>query len=176
MTNGNVVKITPDPEAKLIMGLIPCANRLYLGVAWPIIQPGVAELAQESLGEWDEWRVFREVYGGTMQLYMGYIDKTNTAQEDKFQEIFVEKLKTPETDYVGFLILQFLEKSAHIFAAYVMPAYRSSNVLAIGFKYIENEVRKMGAPYISLSTRPDVSGALQSLGFRAQYMTYRKKL
>ena len=172
----NVVEMVRAQEPKLIMGLIPSASRFHLGIAWPMIQPGLAELSQESLGEWDPWEVFLGIYHGSMQLHMAYLDRTGEATNEKFQEVFVEKLKTPEKDFVGFTVIQLLPKATHIFAAYIMPDYRGTNVLEVGFKFLESEIRKTPCPYISLSTRPDVSGALRRLGFQEAYMTYRKKL
>ena len=57
-------------QPQIVVGLIPCQNRYYLDLVWPIIRPGVQELANMSLGEITDFKVWSEIYGGSLQLYL----------------------------------------------------------------------------------------------------------
>lgn len=181
MSEGNIVVMPPEPvarptEAKLVIGLIPAVNRFALDIVWPVIRPGVQEVAQLCEGEWDPYRVWKEVFGGTMHLYMGYLDRTGQAKPENFQEMFTQRLRNPFEDYAGFMAVQFLDTSAHVFAAYIMPAFRNSNIWQVGYDYIEAEVRKIGCPYLSVSMPHSTVESMKRRGFVEVMTNMRKKL
>lgn len=167
--------IPPVTTQQIVIGLIPCQNRYYLDLVWPIIKPGVVELANASEGEWTDFRVWSEIYGGSFQLYMIYLN-TDPAKPGVNQEAFVEKLKTPDKDYAGFYIIQLLQTSVHVFAAWVQPEYRKSNVISRAGDFLEEQVKGMGAPYLSLATHPMFAEALFARGYKRTTVNFRKKL
>lgn len=171
------VVLQPQAQPQFIMGLIPCLNRAFLDAVWQVIRPGVEELAQRSNGEFEAYRVWKEVYGGSMHLYMAYADRTGQSVDPKrFQEIFVQKLNTPHQDFAGFSIVQFLDTSAHVFAVYIMPEFRQSNLWPLGMKFIEDQIKSIGAPYISVSTGSEHRESMVRYGYMENHVTFRKKL
>jgi len=174
---GTFVPIAPKAkEPQIIVGLIPCQNRYYLDMIWPIIQPGVLELANASEGEWTDFRAWSEIYGGTFQLYIVYANNDAPTKAGVNQEAFIEKLKDPGKDYVGFYIIQLLQTSVHVFAAWVKPEYRQSQVISKAGDFLEEQVRAMGAPYLSLATHSMFTDALLNRGYKRTTINFRKKL
>lgn len=162
---------------KLIMGLIPCQNQFLLNAVAPVIMPGLSELVEKSAGEFSVFQVMTDILYGSKQLHMAYIDSTETANEDHFQAQFAAMLQTPSKDFVGFTLIEPLRNDGfHIFAVWVKPEYQGGNMFQLGLAYLEKQALKMGAPYISLATRHDVSGALERFGFVETTSNYRKKL
>lgn len=176
MNGTNVIEITkPD----FVIGIIPCQNRFFLDRVWPVISPAVDDLASASLEEWTAFRVWREIFAGTMHLYMAYVNNQTLITPEKFQEEFFGKLKDPAREFAGFMLLQIHlgnETAAHIFAVHIQPEYRQSNLLVNGMKFIEREIRNMKAKYISLSTRGEYSEAMRRFGFQETTVNFRKKL
>ena len=166
--------IAPKPESKLVVGMIPCFNLFFLDKVWPIIGPGLEELANRSLGEFTPWSIRNKIYLGSLHLYMAYIDQEGTATEDKFQEIFAERLRTPEVGFVWFGITELRETSFHIYAAYIAPEYRGFDVVKSAMKYAESVARKAKAPALTLASEKDT--AFKSLGFVETTTNYRKNL
>lgn len=179
MNSSNVIEIVPKTETgqvQLLMGLLPCMNQFLLNAVAPVILPGIKELAEMSLGEFTPYQVMNDILYGSKQLYMGYADHAGI-ESAQFQETFAKKLQEPSKDYVGFSIIEPLRNAGfHIFAVYIMPEFRETNMMQIGLAYLEKEARKMGSPSISLATRHDVSGALARLGFSETTSNYRKTL
>ena len=177
MTNGVVVEMEKKTEPKLVVGIVH--NDLFglFKVIWPVIQPGVAELAQESNGEYEEWQVHRAILDKRYEVLMVYMDRTGTAEPEKYQEYFAKHLETPLQDFVGFAILEpFVKDRAHIFQVYILPQYRNTNILKLGLEFIENYMKTLKRPSLSVCTRADASAALRGMGFKEQYTTYFKKL
>ena len=171
-----IVDITPQQQ-QLIMGLIPCQNRYFQDLVWPVIRPGVVELASASEGEWTEFRAWREVYAGSFQLYICYMNKSaEQLKEGINQEAFVNKLKTPADGYAGFFALQLQDVGVHIFCAYIAPEYRKTNVASMALEFLEQQVKAMGAPYISGCAIPELLEAAKKRGYVPTVMSFRKKL
>jgi len=181
MSNGNVLQMTPkvDPgqgNAQLILGLLPCQNQFLLNAVAPVILPGIKELAEASLGEFTAYQVMNDILYGAKQLHLGYADRAGIKPE-QFQETFAKKLMEPAKDFVGFSVIEPLRNAGfHIFAVYIMPEFRGSNMMKNGLEYLEAEARKMGSPYISLSTAHGNGVAFSTLGYVETYSNYRKQL
>lgn len=179
MNSSNVIEITPKVEqgrAQLILGLLPCMNQFLLNAVAPVILPGLKEIAEASMGEFTAYQVMNDILFGGKQLHMAYADRTGI-QPEQFQETFAKKLQEPAKDFVGFSIIEPLRNAGfHIYIVYIAPEFRESNMLALGLAYLESEAKKMGSPYISVSTRHDASGSLARLGFVETTSNYRKQL
>ncbi len=180
MSEGTVMEMAPEQkvvrEPKLIIGLVPCFNRLFLDTVWPVIRPSVEELASMCQGEWKFHKIWTDTFGGAMHLYMAYMDRTGMATNEKFQEYFVNKLSKPTEDYVGWFAVQLFQDTAHVFAAYVHPNYRNTNVWNLGYDFVEAEVKRIGLPYISAAMPRNRVALMEKKGF-TEVMTYlRKKL
>jgi len=181
MKSSNVIEMIPkvDPgpaRAQLILGLLPCLNQFLLNAVAPVILPGLKELAEASMGEFTASQVMNDLYFGGKQLHMGYADSTGIKPE-QFQETFAKKLQEPAKDFVGFSVIEPLRNAGfHIFAVYIMPEFRGSNMMKNGLEYLEAEAKKMGSPYISLSTGHGNGIAFSTLGYVETTSNYRKKL
>jgi len=179
MNSSNVIEMAPktDPgRAQLILGLLPCMNQFLLNAVAPVILPGIKELAEASVGEFTAYQVMNDILFGGKQLHMGYADRTGI-QPEQFQETFAKKLQEPARDFVGFSIIEPLRNAGfHIFAVYIMPEFRGSNIMKNGLEYLEAEAKKMGSPYISLSTAHGNGVAFSALGYVETTSNFRKKI
>jgi len=179
MNSSNVIEMAPkiDPgRAQLLMGLLPCMNQFLLNAVAPVILPGIRELAEASMGEFTAYQVMNDILFGGKQLHMAYADHTGITPE-QFQETFAKKLQEPAKDFVGFSVIEPLRNAGfHIFAVYIMPEFRDSNMMRNGLAYLEGEAKKMGSPFISMAMRHDASGALSRLGYVETTSNYRKQL
>jgi hypothetical protein len=172
-----MVPPVPEKKSPVIIGLIPCWNRFFLDPAWSVVRPGVEEIAQIALDEFSALYVWQQIFSGRFQLYMGYLDKTGTATEARFQEMFVEKLRTPEKDFAGFFILDVMkEKAIHVFAAYIMPEYRDKNLWELGFNYIESQVKMIGAKELTVTMPRATLESMKARGFEEGLLNMRKIL
>ena len=118
-------------EKKLIVGVIPMKDRMFLDMAWAIIKPHVIELSNSSLNEYDESRVYLEVLDGYSTLFMFYLDDTPGVTLNNLQQVFITKhleTSTPEKDFVGYVVVKYdmLGKSMHTWQAYVRDEYRNN--------------------------------------------------
>jgi ribosomal protein S18 acetylase RimI-like enzyme len=174
---GRIPKVDPDAgRAQLILGLLPCQNQYLLNAVAPVILPGLKELAEASMGEFEPGQIMFDILYGQKQLHMGYADLTGI-QPEQFQETFAKKLQEPARDFVGFSIIEPLRNAGfHIFAVYIMPEYRGSNMMKNGLEYLEVEAKKMGSPYISLSTAHGNGVAFSALGYVETTSNFRKKI
>jgi len=174
---GRIPKVDPGSvRAQLILGLLPCMNQFLLNAVAPIILPGIKELAEASMGEFTAYQVMNDILFGSKQLHMGYADRTGITPE-QFQETFAKKLLEPARNFVGFSVIEPLRNAGfHIYAVYIMPEFRDSNMMQNGLAYLEAEAKKMGSPFISMAMRHDASGALSSLGYVETTSNYRKQL
>jgi len=179
MNSSNVIEMAPkiDPgRAQLLMGLLPCMNQFLLNAVAPVILPGIRELAEASMGEFTAYQVMNDILFGGKQLHMAYADHTGITPE-QFQETFAKKLQEPAKDFVGFSVIEPLRNAGfHIFAVYIMPEFRGSNMMKNGLEYLEAEAKKMGSPYISLSTAHGNGLAFSALGYIETTSNYRKQL
>jgi hypothetical protein len=161
----------------VIIGLLPCWNRDFLDPAWSVVRPGVEELAQIALGEFDAYWVWQQIYSGQFQLYMGYTDKTGKATPKEYQMMFPEKLRTPDKDYLGFFILDvFRKNSVHVFAAYIMPEFRDKGIWEMGYEYIESQVKAIGAKELSVTMPRSTLLSMKARGFEEGLLNMRKIL
>lgn len=180
MNSSNVIEMAPKSEpgkTQIIFGLIPNQNQYILNLISPIILPGLKELADTSLEEFTVGQVMNDILFGGKQLHLIYSDSSGTATKELHQERFAQMLQTPERGYAGFVIIEPLRIAGfHIYAGYVLPEFRNTNILSLGLAYLEGEAKKMGSPYISMATRPNVADGLERLGYKPTTMNYRKKL
>lgn len=168
----NVVDLSPN--AKLVIGIIPCLNHYFHAIAWDLVADEIETMANQSMGDFSAWKINNGIYYGGMNLFLMYIDPTGEATEEKFQEIFVDKLKTPRDNYAGFFITQLLETSYHVYLGFIKEEYRTGEVLRQGLSYIEKTARKARAPYLSLSAVADE--AYRKFGYTKLTTNFRKKL
>ena len=177
MGNGfifNAILIGEKREMNLIMGIIPCKDRFFLDKALSVVKPGLEELSNQSNGETTYYGIVTELYSGTMQISMAYIDNDNTPDGKEQLTVMQKMLTDAPLDYAGFSIFQLWQNSFHVFAAYLVPQYRNGALLRQGFEKVEKQARLLGAPYISLCTREHE--LVKRLGFIETYATFRKKL
>jgi len=174
---GRIPKVDPDAgRAQLILGLLPSLNQFLLNAVSPVILPGLKELAAASMGEFEPGQIMFDILYGQKQIHLGYADRTGI-QPEQFQETFARKLQEPAKDFVGFSIIEPLRTAGfHIFAVYIMPEFRDSNMMQNGLAYLEAEAKKMGSPYISLSTAHGNGIAFSTLGYVETTSNYRKQL
>jgi len=174
---GRIPKVDQDVgRAQLILGLLPCQNQYLLNAVSPVILPGLKELAAASMGEFEPGQIMFDILYGQKQLHMAYADHSGITPE-QFQETFAKKLQEPAKDFVGFSIIEPIRTAGfHIFAVYIMPEFRDSNMMQNGLAYLEAEAKKMGSPFISLCTRHDASGAFARMGYVETTANYRKQL
>jgi ribosomal protein S18 acetylase RimI-like enzyme len=181
MNSSNVIGMMPQPKvdpgrAQLILGLLPSQNQFLLNAVAPVILPGLKELAEASMEEFTPYQVMNDILYGAKQLHLGYADRIGIKPE-QFQETFAKKLMEPAKDFVGFSVIEPLRNAGfHIFAVYIVPEFRGSNMMKNGLEYLEAEARKMGSPYISLSTAHGNGIAFSTLGYVETTSNYRKKL
>jgi GNAT superfamily N-acetyltransferase len=175
----DVLGIVPPPSKiqPVIIGLIPCYNMDFLQPAWSVVRPGVEEVAQIALGEFSALSVYQGIYSGRYQLYLAYLDPSNTATEENNQRMFIDKLRTPDVDFGGFCILDIMRnESVHVFAVYIMPQYRGKNLWDIGVSYIEKEIKKIGAKVITSSVQRHTLDAMKARGYEEALVNVRKKI
>lgn len=178
----NVLGMVPPAPAKspVIIGLIPCWNRFFLDPMWTVVCPGVEELSKQYANEFDPFEpywVWQQIYSGQFQLYVGYTDKAGTATPEKFQEMFVEKIRTPDKDFIGFFILDvFRKKAVHVFAAYIMPEFRDKGVFEIAYDYIESQVKAIGAKELTATVPNEVADSMRARGYRSGLTNMKKIL
>ena len=183
----DVLGLAKDPspeqsvEPKLVIGLMPVDFTGALNLAWKMIFPGLEELARDGSDDFTPFGVRVGMFNKAYWVYLFYMDTTGKATPDQFQNIFSEKLQTPEEDFVGFVVVEpFRQRGvgmeAHIFAAYVMPKYRTTNVAILGIEQIEGQMKELKHTAVTLCTRPDVSMAFKSLGYKTTTMNYRKDI
>ena len=154
---------------------MPCKDRFFLDKCLTIIKPGLEEISGLTNGESSYFGITTELYSGTMQLSMGYIDTQNVTPDKEQMAVMQNVLSDkPDENYAGFVVLQLLQTSLHVFAAYLLPQFRHGELLQQGFDNIEKQARLLGAPYLSLCTKEHE--LVKRLGFSPTYTTYRKKL
>lgn len=179
MSNGfpnTVVDVTPN-RPQVVLGLIPCQNRYYQDLIWPVIRKGVQTMAEASEGEWTEFRAWSELYAGSIQLYVMYVNDTPSEEKPGInQQAFIEKLKTPEKDYAGFFALQLFPSSVHVFVVWVEPEYRKTEIGSMALDFLEEQVRGMGAPFMSAAVVPDLLEPAKKRGYKYMTINVRKKL
>lgn len=164
-------------ESKLILGLVPCLNNYFLDLVWPVIKPYVTKLAALTGGEYDIYKVWQDIYFGQAHLYVVYETTDADATQDKFQEKIVKCLQTPEKDFVGYAIVRFEPRNAHVWQAYITDKHQNSAALSTAFDYLVQVMKNVGAPYVTFSTQREGWQAISNkLGFREAYTVYRKEL
>jgi hypothetical protein len=162
---------------KVITGIIPCKDRFFLDAALRILQPSIEELVSRTNGEQTYFGVATELYAGTLQLSMIYLDNQNTPPDKEQATVMHKMLAGGDTDYVGFCIFQFWVNSFHVFATYLLPQYRNQGVLGQISAAVESQAHLIGAPYISVAaTSAEDEGMMTHLGYSKTYTMFRKKL
>ncbi len=171
-------KNTAIDDKQLIVGLIPCQNRYFLDIVWGVIKPGLDKICELSMGELTAYGVWRDVFHGNQHLYLVYSDDSGIpVDERRFQEVFIEKMKSPTKDFVAFGLMSFLPHSAVITIGHIEEEYRGTTVFQKAYDFLEREARKMNAPYItSITGYEPLQEKLIKIGYKPVYTTYRKKL
>lgn len=171
------------PEKKLIVGVIEMKNRQFLNMAWKIIKTYAKEIADSSLGEYDESRVYLELLDGYSTLFMFYLDNTQNITLENMQEIFITKhlgTQTPEKDFVGYVIVKYdaIGKTMHTWQVYIKDEYRNNKqIVEIAIKFLEGHALDIGLSYSTFaSTRQGMGGIAKSLGYSETFTIYRKQV
>jgi hypothetical protein len=161
---------------KLIFGIIPCLNRIWLERAFPLITSGIEEIVALACEEDTVLSIKTDIYSGVKTLELIYHDDGNEeAKALSDQEKTIMKfIKDPAKDFVGFLITQVLKTSFHGFQIYLLPQYRDLDHLNQVQEHFEKTARLWNAPYASLCTNLD-QAALRA-GYTKTYSTFRKKM
>lgn len=181
------IPVVEEPQAKtgraLIAGVIEMKNRLFLNMAWRIIKPYVVEIANSSLGEYDESRVYLELLDGYSTLFMFYLDDTPNLTLENVQEIFITKhlgTKTPEKDFVGYVVVKYdiNGKTIHTWQAYIKDEYRNNKQIAeTAIKFLEGHALDIGLSYSTFAaSRLGMAGIARALGYSETFTIYRKQL
>lgn len=175
--------VTPVAENKLIVGIIPMRDRLFLNMAWSFIKPYVVELANSSLGEYDESRVYLEILDGNSTLFMFYIDDTPNLTQSNFQKVFITKhlgTTTPERNFVGFVVVRYdiNAKSMHTWQLYVKEEYRNNKQISeMGIKFLEGHALDIGLTYSTFAaSRPAIGALARNMGYSETFTIYRKQI
>ncbi|TFH32260.1 MAG: hypothetical protein E4G97_02825 [Deltaproteobacteria bacterium] len=182
MNSDNVLRIVPQEAApgktQIIYGLIPSQNQDVLKTCSPILLPGLEELAAASMGEFEAGHIMFDILYGAKQAYVFYANKGPEIPEDQSRMDFARRIVgNPKPDFAGFAILEPMRQAGfHVYAAYVEPEFRSTNIMQVALAALEKEAAKMGSPYLSLATRVDVAGGLERLGYKVSTANYRKKI
>ena len=170
-------------EKKLIAGVIEMKNRLFLNMAWRVIKPYVVEIANSSLGEYDESRVYIELLDGYSTLFMFYLDDTPNLTLENVQEVFITKhlgTKTPESDFVGYVVVKYdiNGKTMHTWQAYVKDEYRNNKQIAeTAIKFLEGHALDIGLSYSTFAaSRLGMAGIARVLGYSETFTIYRKQI
>ena len=157
------------------MGVVPCKDRFFLDAALKIIRPGIEETVALTMGENTYYGIVTELYAGTIQLSMAYIDETGAIPEDKEQAAVIHKLLTDGSKgCVGYAMFQLWPQSFHVYQGYLAPEYRNQGLVAQGMAKFEKQARLLGAPYLSICTKRD--DTMKAFGMTEVYSTYRKGL
>ena len=161
---------------KIVMGIIPCKDRMFLDRALLLAKPGIDELTKLADGEYNSFDVVTDLYVGVKQLEMIYIINEDVP-EDRDQFIAITRLMSPEYQegYAGFSIIEFQKNSLHVFCGYLLPQFRHTGIFTQCAEKMEKQARLVGAPYLSLCTAID-EPMLTHFGYKKTYITYRKKL
>lgn len=157
---GTIEVIQPQPKQEgqqLTLELAVCYPKEKLDPVWDQIKPYVEELANASAGEYNAYSIYNSLLFGVSHLYMGYLNDANRT-------------------FVGYLVISFKPDSVHIWQAYIMPAFRHTNVFQMGAGHIEAEVKKTGCRTITFSATKDWSGMIEKIGFVQGNTIFRKEL
>jgi hypothetical protein len=162
---------------KTILGMPTCTEAVVLDAVMKVISDGVKEVASYSQGEYDAFSVTRDLQSGRSQLLMIYsVDDEKLEQMKNFEIMLFKLLRQPAEGYMGFVIYQLHENSFHVFQAYLKPEYQQLENVRFVHDELEKIAKSLSAPYISLSTRDEMSNLALKMGFAKTYTTYRKKL
>ena len=161
---------------KIVMGIIPCKDRMFLDRALLLVKSGIEELAALSDGEYSYYDTVAELYAGIKQIAIIYTIQEEMP-EDREQFTVITRLMSPayQEGYAGFSIIEFQRNSLHVFQGYLLPQFRNTGILKQCAEKTEKQARLVGAPYLSLCTAID-EPMLTHFGYKKTYITYRKKL
>jgi hypothetical protein len=170
----------PEAETrkKLMIGIIPCLNELFMRAAWKMIKDDVKKIADASMGEYTDYQVYQAIYFGSAHLYLGFVDRSGKVPDDQAQAFVSNKLiNGEEKDLVGFLVARMEPTSVHLWQGFVKPEFSKENVLEMSIEYIKQRSKETGAPSLSFSTfRKGWERISEKLGFVETYTMYRCSL
>jgi GNAT superfamily N-acetyltransferase len=174
-----------EPEApaetgrsKLMIGVIPCLNELFMRAAWPMVKDDVKEMAEASKGEYTDYQVYQAVYYGQAHLYLGFVDRTGQVPDNQAQAFVANKILNGEAkDLAGFMIVRMDATAVHLWQGFVKPEFQGENVLELAIEYIKQQAKNTGAPHLSFATyRKGWERAAKKLGFEETYTIFRCRL
>lgn len=160
MSDMTIKETVPESQGpQLIIEPVPCLSPL-VNMVWPTVKPHIEELASQSHGDFTVYDVYKEVFYGSAFLLLGYM------VDDK-----------KEKKFIGFVIYKLEKTAAHIWQTFIIPEYRATNVFDLGYRWIESELKKTGAEYISMSIdKGQWHHSMQKLGYSETFTIYRKRI
>lgn len=174
-THGHA-SLPEEPKPQIAIGLIPCLNSYFVEKAWSVILPIVKDFAEKSQGEYNIYKVYRDIFYGGAHLYMAYVTTEQVTNENR-QKILMDCMDNPSKNFAGYILVRPDPESVHLWQAYIVPEYQNTNVRELGFKYIEEQMKQIGAPYMTFSSlRNEWALMCKKYGFEEVYTVYRKKM
>ena len=160
---------------KLMIGIIPCLNELFVRAAWNMIKKDVKDIADTTMGEYTDYQVYQAIFFGQAHLYLGFVDRTGKVPDEQAQAFVANKLlSNEEKDLVGFLIARMEPTAVHLWQGFVKPEFARDNVLELAIQYIKDKAKETGAPALSFTTfRKGWEKIARNMGFEETYTMYR---
>lgn len=187
---------------QLVLEQVDRSFRPAVAEAIEKIEPYAKEIADASLGEYNITHVKLEILDGFVDLFMGYVvsdgeaytyvQKYLNANQDTRAEMdkdiqkakdMAERFKKMSKDFAGYMLIRHPHYDArdpafHIWNVYVLPKYRNTNILDIGFEWLkENYFKLMSAKELSMTaSRSSMGDFAKKFGFVESFTIYRAKL
>lgn len=158
---------------KLVMAIVPWHDKYLLSKAIELCKPGMEELTALVPVEASYYKLCLSLQAGSRELIVAFVDDKETPPEQE-QYIALQKMIGIPKDYAGFYITELQENSVHILMAFIIPQYRTGELIPQGFQNIMKKTKLIGAPYLTLCTKE--KALAEKLGFTEVYTKYQLKV
>lgn len=166
-----------EKKPQVVIGVVPCLNHLFLDPAWETIGEYVEELSRASDGEYTAYQVYESLFCGRSHLFIAYLNTTDMVTPDNMQVLALKHLQEKKKDFIGYMILRYEHDSVHIWQGFIAPEYRHTNLPGYAFQFVEDEARRIKAPYITFSSpRAGWGEVCKAAGYKEMYSIYRKRV
>lgn len=163
---GNIVK-----EPQLVIEEIPPFKPM-VDTIWPLVSKHIEELAKNSLGEFE-----------LSDVYVNLCENSRTSiligSMINDQEAY-RKGEKVDKKFAGFVVVRMdpPSHSYHIWLVHIQPEFRNTNVFEIGYKWIEENIKKYGFKHVTISAFKDtgIGTLIDKIGFKETFTIYRKEL
>lgn len=196
-----IVEVKKD-SPQLVLEQVDRGFRPAVADAISKIEPYAKEIADASMGEYNITHVKLEILDGYVDLFMGYVvsdgeaytyvqkylnsnleERAEMDKDVQKAKELAERFKKMTKDFAGYVLIKHPHYDArdpafHIWNVYVLPKYRNTNVLEIGFAWLkENYFKAMSVKEISMTTsEKGMIEIAKKIGFIETYTTLRMKL